>query len=324
VNPKSTKAHLIVLLALVLLGLFAANPLLDPRLPEAHDVRFHLYRLVQLDSLIEDGVLFSRWAPELAYGYGYPIFNYYAPAVYHLAEIFHLAGFSFTALIRLTFALGLILMALGMYAWVRDVFGPSAAFIAVTAYVMAPYMMILLLFRGVFAELMALALLPAIFWAVHRFTRGGQIFYGMLGAVLYALLILTHNITAMLFTAVLLGYGICLALVLWVQKSEHRWKLTGPIVLRLFFVLVFGLGMAAFFWLPALGEQNLVYIHQLYRLTALRFEAHFAELFAIFGLPTPADPVRMRAQRRQQRPSHSRSASPRIATSYLLAAGTYL
>jgi uncharacterized membrane protein len=95
VSSKTTLARLVVLLALVLLGLFAANPLFDPRLPEAHDVRFHLYRLVQLDSLVEDGVLFSRWAPELAYGYGYPIFDYYAPAVYYLAEIFHLTKSAF-------------------------------------------------------------------------------------------------------------------------------------------------------------------------------------------------------------------------------------
>lgn len=291
-NPKSTKAHLIVLLALVLLGLFAANPLLDPRLPEAHDVRFHLYRLVQLDSLIEDGVLFSRWAPELAYGYGYPIFNYYAPTAYYVAEVFHLLGFSFTTALRLTFALALVGMALAMYIWVRDVFGPVPAFVAAVAYTAAPYMMILLLFRGALAELVALALLPAILWATQRFVARCCFGYGVLGAALYALLILTHNITAMLFTVVLLSYGICLATVAWLKKPGRRsWRRMALVILQLLFVLVIGLGLACFFWLPALIERDLVHIYQLYLPAALRFEANFAQLENIFGPPVPADPL---------------------------------
>jgi len=291
VSFRPAKARFIVLPVLVFLGLFAANPLLDPRLPEGHDIRFHLYRLVQLDSLVERGVFFSRWAPELAYGYGYPIFNYYAPAVYYVAEIFHLLGLSFTAALRATFALVLVGSALAMYAWIRDVFNPIAALVAASAYVAAPYMMILLVFRGALAELAALALLPAVLWATHRFIMRGCSLYGALGALLYALLILTHNITAMLFTVLLLGYGLCLAMDGWLRSAERTWGRIGAVLWRVTFVLGLGLGLSCFFWLPALAERNLVNIHQLYLPAALRFDANFVELSTVFGLPEPADPL---------------------------------
>ena len=287
---RGALGRLIVLLALVSLGLFAVNPLLEPRLPEAHDVRFHLYRLVQLDSLVRRGVLFSRWAPELAYGYGFPIFNYYAPAVYYAAEPFHLVGLSYTATLRLTFALALVGMAGAMYAWVRDLFDASAAFVAAAAYVTAPYMMILVAFRGALAELAALALAPAILWATHRFATRGRSIYGVLGATLYALLILTHNITAMLFTPLLLGYGISLGLATVSSTADRVWRKVGSVAFVFVLVLGVGLGRSAFFWIPALVERDLVHIHQLYLPSSLRFENHFTTLSDMFGLPRPADP----------------------------------
>lgn len=288
---RDTFRQFIVLLALVGLGLFAANPLLDPRLPEGHDVRFHLYRLVQLDSLVEHGVLYSRWAPDLAYGFGYPIFNYYAPAVYYVAELFHLLGLTFTAALRAVFALALVAMAVGMYAWVRDLFSSLAALVAAAAYVTAPYMMILLVYRGALAELAALALVPVILWATHRFMARRRALYAGLASLLYALLILTHNITAMLFTAVLLGYGITLVVANRRNVCQPSWDETGATLVRLGLIVGFGLGLSSFFWLPALAERDLVHIYQLHQPAAFRFDTNFAELSAIFGLPVPADPL---------------------------------
>ncbi|MGC9400491.1 MAG: 6-pyruvoyl-tetrahydropterin synthase-related protein [Anaerolineae bacterium] len=285
------RSHWLTLLALLLLGLFAAHPLLiDPRLPEAHDVRFHLYRLVQLDEMIREGVFYSRWAPDMAYGYGYPIFNYYAPAAYYVAELFCLLGFSYTVALRLTFALALVVTALATYAWLRDLLDPEAALVAAAAYTAAPYMMILLLYRGALAELFALALLPAVLWATHRFLVHGRTVHGVLGTGLYALLILTHNITAMLATAVLVGYGLSLVLTLWLRNLESARKQAGLVLRRSLFILGLGLGLSCFFWLPALAERDLVHIYQLYLPTALRFDTNFVALPVIFGLPVPADP----------------------------------
>ena len=35
--------------------------------------------------LVRGGEFYPRWAPNFFHGYGYPIFNYYAPLTYYLA-----------------------------------------------------------------------------------------------------------------------------------------------------------------------------------------------------------------------------------------------
>lgn len=277
-------------MAVVLVGLFAATPLLDPRLPEAHDVGYHLFRLVQIDSLLRRGVLFSRWAPEMAYGYGYPLFNYYAPAVYYLAELFHLLGLAFPAALRATFALTLLGAALGMYLWVRDLFGCRAGLVAAAAYAFAPYLTITLLYRGSLAELAALALLPFTLWALQRFLLRGSWGYGVAALLLYALLILTHNITALLFTAVMLAYVLVLAATAVVGDADGPRRAFWRVMGRALPLLLLGLGLTAFFWLPALAERGLVKIHQLYLPSAYRYADNFLSLRDIFTPPAAADP----------------------------------
>ncbi len=287
---RVSRSRLLTLLALVLVGLFAATPLLDPRLPEAHDVGYHLFRLVQLDSLLRRGVLFSRWAPEMAYGYGYPLFNYYAPAVYYFAELFHLLGLAFPAALRATFALTLLGAAVGMYLWVRDLFGRRAGLVAAAAYAFAPYLTITLLYRGSLAELAALALLPFILWALQRLVLRGSGGHGVVALLLYALLILTHNITALLFTAVMLAYVLVLATVAVAGEEENPRRALWSVASRSVPLLLLGLGLTAFFWLPALAERDLVKIHQLYLPTAYRYADNFLSLRDIFTPPQAADP----------------------------------
>ena len=70
----------------------------------------HVYRTFELDRAWREGVLFPRIAPDFAYGYGYPIFNYYAPLFYYLVEIPHRLGLeielAFKLVVFATFVLG--------------------------------------------------------------------------------------------------------------------------------------------------------------------------------------------------------------------------
>ncbi len=42
-------------------------------------------------------MIYPRWLMDLAFGYGYPIFNFYPPLAEFLAESLHLIGFNFAA-----------------------------------------------------------------------------------------------------------------------------------------------------------------------------------------------------------------------------------
>ena len=78
-----------------------------PALPCSDDAAFHLLRLTQLDVLLRQGVWYSRWAPDMAQGYGYPLFNFYAPLAYYAAALLSHLGAGLNLGLRLAFALSI-------------------------------------------------------------------------------------------------------------------------------------------------------------------------------------------------------------------------
>lgn len=89
----------------------------------SHDGLHHLYRLYDLDWAMRGGVFYPRWLPNLGFGYGYPVLNYYAPLTYYVAEVFHLLGAGYIASIESTFALGFLLSGMAMYVFARELLG---------------------------------------------------------------------------------------------------------------------------------------------------------------------------------------------------------
>ena len=88
------------LLLTALFSIFAITPLFKPEFFASHDMLAPVYRLLELDTCIKDGVPFVRWFPDLYGGRGGPFFNYYSPFSYYVAEVFHLAGLSYIMCIR--------------------------------------------------------------------------------------------------------------------------------------------------------------------------------------------------------------------------------
>ena len=86
------------------------------------DGYLHLFRVFQFDTVLRQGVWYPRWAPDLAYGYGYPLFNYYPPLAYFITEIFHLIGFTIPDSIKAAFIVVIFIGVTGAYAMGRDLF----------------------------------------------------------------------------------------------------------------------------------------------------------------------------------------------------------
>ncbi|MGD2148097.1 MAG: hypothetical protein PVH41_15510, partial [Anaerolineae bacterium] len=64
------------LVLVCLLCLVAVIPLLRNDPPCTHDGTAHYYRVVALREALRQGLVFTRYLPDLAFGYGYPFFNY--------------------------------------------------------------------------------------------------------------------------------------------------------------------------------------------------------------------------------------------------------
>ncbi|MBC8249883.1 MAG: hypothetical protein H8E90_09415, partial [Anaerolineales bacterium] len=228
------------------------------------DSPFLLVRLHQLVSNLSAGVFPARWMPDAAYGLGYPFFNFYASLPYYIAALFKFWGFGFIWAIKLTQLLGFAAAAASMYLLAKRLFHREAsAILAALAYTYAPYHLVNVYVRGdALSEFYAFVFYPLILWALlrlrdsllndqflPRITRISPIYSSVgniaLVALAYGGLILTHNVSALIFTAFVLLY---ILLTSNLQPPTSKWLASSAIGLGL------GLAISAWFWLPALLE----------------------------------------------------------------------
>ena len=177
-------------------------------LPCSDDVAFHLLRLTELDYIIRNGSLFSRWAPNMAQGYGFPLFNFYAPLSYYAAEILSLLVGNLNLTLRWTFFMGIVLSGMTMYRLSRDHFSQPASFVAAAAYMYAPYQGYDIYFRGNLAESFAWWLLPLALWSIGRLAHTPNRRYFLLTTLTTAAILLTHNAFALVFCPIIAAYGV--------------------------------------------------------------------------------------------------------------------
>ncbi len=272
------------LLLVTLLALPLATPLLRwGQVACTHDGHLHYHRVVAMLGAWRNGLYFSRWLPDLAFGYGYPFFLYREPLPLYLTLWSHLLGLPMPAAINFFYILCILASGWFTYLWVRDIFNARAALVSAVAYMTAPYQLVDALVRGNQVESMALALFPLILWAARRFMLTSRARWFLTATLGLAVLALSHNISLLLFAPALVLYLLFVG-----RMAELAWK---PIALRLLLVVGLGLGLTAFYTAPALLEIDEV---TLTLSTANRnndFHFNFASLSEILAPVASEDPT---------------------------------
>jgi hypothetical protein len=257
--------HLDAGLALAIaLGLLAALPFLTrPGLPRGTDAELHVFRAAELGYSLQAGDLYPRWAPDFYYGYGYPIFNYYAPLTYYLANLFRLApGVDIVAGVKLVFILGLVCASAGTYLFARDSIGPRAGIIAAALYAFSPYVILVdPHMRGVLAESFSLGLFPMVLWAYSRVLREPRRRWFVAGAFLQSALIMSHNLLGAVCTGIVAAYLMWqIGFRAWEGRRQMPWREAmlrqRPALARVMAVFALGLGLSGIFWLPMIAERG--------------------------------------------------------------------
>ena len=268
-----------LLFAICLLCAVAVVPLLRSESPCTHDGALHYFRVVAMRHALQNGILFTRYLPDLAFGYGYPFFNYREPFPYYLALALYLTGLALPVTLNLVYVLSIIGSAITAYLLARDLFGPEAGLVAAVAYAYAPYPFLDALLRANMPESVALPLLPLILWAFRRLALTGRRRWFLVSVGSLATLYLTHNISSLLFVPFLIAY----LAVLWLAyRQEGHWAAVGG-------ALVLAFGLTAFFWGPALLEQGYAQLHMSRVTRNNDFHYNFIPLAEIFAPPTPVD-----------------------------------
>lgn len=255
------------LLLALSLSLIACLPLLAGDGPintrGGGDSPFLLVRLHQLVSNLSAGIFPARWMPDAAYGLGYPFFNYYASLPYYLAALFKLCGFGFIWSVKLTQSLGFIAAAASMYLLAKRLFHREAsAILAALAYTYAPYHLVNVYVRGdALSEFYAFIFYPLILWTLLRLRDSLSAGNVALVALAYGGLILTHNVSALMFTAFMALYILLVISNSQLPTSNPSARLRAGLQLptskrlaRSALGLGLGLAISAWYWLPALLE----------------------------------------------------------------------
>ncbi len=264
---KKTQVHFFLAAAL-LIACVAAFPLLaKPGLLNTRgggDSPFLLQRLQQLETAVLDGHFPVRWMPDANYGYGYPFFNYYAPLSIYIAFLFRLVGFSYVRAIQLAQLSGFVVAAWGMFVLARRWFKSEwAGLLTAVAYTVAPFHLVNVYVRGdSLAEFWAMAFYPLVILAADKTVQATdgvpqKRVQVVLLALAYAGLILSHNISALIFSPFLIFY-ILLRWFTQQKMTRHSLRSSLSSLLPPFNAGVLALALAAWFFVPALAETGLV------------------------------------------------------------------
>ncbi len=261
----SSKGYLLFILAFSILIVW---PLFLPGLFFHHD-DLQVMRIYEMKQCFIDLQIPCRWVPDMGYGNGFPLFNYYSALPYYIGALLSYG----IGLINATKALFFIVLVLGgisMYLLARKLYGKEAGFLAGILYLFAPYRALDSYVRGAVAESFALAIIPLVFYfsleIIEKPDKKNLVF----GSLWLAAFLLSHNIMTLFFMPLIILWNL---MFLYLNKWKN-WKAA-----TVSFLL--GIGLASFFLLPAFLEKNLVQSESLIQ-TGGSFRTHFVGISQLF------------------------------------------
>lgn len=288
-RPKTIRQHIDSgWLAAALLPLIAITPIFNGQMvANTADGLFHVHRIFAMTTLMQHGDLYPRWIPWFHLGYGYPVFNFYAPAATWLGGLPGIMGISAPLAFTLVVALAWIIGSLGMYALGRDYLPPLAALLAALLWCYAPTRLQGVWNVGSVSQLLATALAPWLFFTLMRAIRfpGGRRCAAL--ALVWGVVILSHQPTTILLglmivpvVAVSLWYDAKMNTIYRVPTKRLLWVIAG---------LALGVGLAGIFVLPMLAELPYINVAQPAHDIPATLAANFLRVDQLFIQPLPPD-----------------------------------
>lgn len=197
------------------------------------DGEWMVIRLSAFYQSLRDGQFPVRFLGRLNNSYGYPVANFLYPGFLYIGSVLHLFGLSFVTSVKFIMAGSIVGAAIWLYCTLRRKFEALAATLGTITFIGSPYLLYDLYKRGSVGEV--LAFLPASAGVYSIITNKRWLF-----TLAVAGLIVSHNTLAVLFLVVFL------VMMIVFDRCTLLWP------------LVIGMGLSAFFWIPALVEKRLV------------------------------------------------------------------
>jgi len=271
----NNKINKLIIAACVLLTFPLCIHLFQNHLVKGHDSLQGLIMAIYMEKFTGDGGQFLiRWASDVNYGYGYPMFNFYMPFFYLFSVGISLFTHDVILGINLSCVFFWIISGVGMYILAKEFWGPAGGFVSAIAYLYAPYHIQDLYVRGAFPEFSAFAYFPIILFAFFKLNQKIQKRFIALAVISCFLLWVTHSLMGMLFYPLVICY---LAFLFMFNKNLSALWLS-------FIALCLGFLMATFYWLPATWDQR--YLNLAFFVSMRNdFHKNFISVGQLFHLP---------------------------------------
>lgn len=273
------------LLAAALLPIIAILPTLNGSFViETADGPFHVHRIFAATTLLQNGDFYPRWIPWFHLGYGYPVFNYYAPLGTYLGGLLGILGVSAPLAYSLIIAGGWIFGSIGMYLLARRFMPSTCALLASALWAYTPSCFQNVWNVGSISQLTASSIAPWLILSLIIAAKTPGLRPVGFIAFTFGGILLAHQPTA-----VLVGLMVLPAAVIGcIWYSRDNWH---SLVKRITCVaggLVLGVGIASIFLMPMALELNHIQIAEtggnIPDILAANF-LHLSQLFAPITAP---------------------------------------
>ncbi len=252
-----------------------------PGIPQTHDGNIHLDRLANFYLAIHDHSFPPRWAPNLNFQYGYPVFNfmYYLP--YIPGALFFMLGFSLETAFKLVTFFGLLSGGAFFYLWLKNHVSRLSALVGAVLFITAPPQLLQIFVRGNIGETVGYAVVVLCLYAAYSLITAlkrhkNLAFWWCVTTVSVFLLLLSHNVAFLLGVPLVLGYALTYGLQCSVFKS----------IKQIFVVLsavIVGIGLGGYYLLPAALEAQYTIMASINQ--TKDFLLHFPTLWQLFFSP---------------------------------------
>lgn len=273
------------LLVAILMPLIALLPTLGDGIVAGADVEVHVHRIHAMALALQEGTLWPRWIPYLHVGYGYPIFNFYAPGYVYATALLEIAGLHITTAYNVMQSAAWMFGSAGMYLLARRFLPAPAALLSVALWAYAPSRLYEVWWQGSLAQIVGASFMPWLLIGVLK-NATKPTFRSVLAIALpFAALILSHS--PMMYISAIYGALLACAAPIWITRTHFREVLRRWLYIGSGFAL--GIGLAAIFLMPTLLELRYVIISQGLDETFNYLVEQFLPATEIFTLPRLID-----------------------------------
>lgn len=259
---------------LAVLSFIALLPLVRSGFPATSDGMFHVLRIIEFQRIWNWQNIFPRWAPEFYLGYGYPIFLFTPYLPYSLGVVLTWFQFSPLQAMGAEEALALLGSSWFTYMWLRRYFGLWPSIVGGALYLLAPYHLVNMYFRGDLAELLGQMWIPATLWGIGWLSDKPTILRSCVVALIGACLLSTHLLSALLVTPLII-----LNVFYFLLLKPRYCVITKSVMFGISGILALFLSSAS--WLPGITSTADATLNKLLRF--YNYQENFVQLNNLFS-----------------------------------------